>query len=317
MPVNAPIVLAPAGLTRVVHPEAERAVARAAGSRGVPYVVTPWSTFTIEELASAAGGPLWFEVNPMPDPDLVDSLVKRAHDNDFAALVYMVDSPIGGRRERELKRRVIPPRYTIRNVLDSARKPRWSIGFLRTAHLISPRNIDGADFHRSLLPKVAPFPQFGAKITSAAGTWSDLDQVRDTWDRPLAVKGIITAADAVRCVEHGADIVIVSNHGGRQLDGLPATISMVPEIVEAVAGRAQILVDGGVRRGTHIAKAISLGAAGCLVGRPYHYGLAAGGQRGVDRVIEMLCDELDRTLGLLGCTSISDLGPDRLRPTSR
>jgi isopentenyl diphosphate isomerase/L-lactate dehydrogenase-like FMN-dependent dehydrogenase len=314
MPVKAPIVMAPAGLTRVVHPEAERAVAKAAGARGIPYAVTPWSTFTIEELAAAATGPLWFEVNPMPDFALVESLVKRAHAADFAALLYMVDCPIGGRHERELRRQIIPPRYTPRNVIDGALHPRWAINFLKTAHLISPRNLDGAEFPRHLFPRPGPFPAFGAQLGSPAGTWDDLRRVRDLWDRPLGVKGVMSPADAVRSVEAGADFVIVSNHGGRQLDSLPATIEILPEIVAAVDGRASVLLDGGVRRGTHIAKALALGASACLVGRPYHYGLAVAGQAGVERVIDMLSDEFSRTMAQLGCPRVSDISTANLRP---
>jgi L-lactate dehydrogenase (cytochrome) len=314
MTIAAPIVAAPAGLTRVVHPEAERAVAKAATAKGIPYAVTPWSTFTIEELAAAASGPLWFEVNPMPDFSLVESLVKRADAADFSALLYMVDCPIGGRHERELRRRIIPPKYTPRNIVDGAMHPRWALNFLRTAHLISPRNLEGADFPRHLVPRPGPFPQFGAQLGSPAGTWDDFRRVRDLWSRPLGVKGIMSADDAVRSVDAGADFVIVSNHGGRQLDSLPATIELLPEIVAAVNGRASVVLDGGVRRGTHIAKALALGARACMIGRPYHYGLAVAGQAGVERVIDMLTDELSRTMALLGCRSVDDLSPAKLRP---
>jgi isopentenyl diphosphate isomerase/L-lactate dehydrogenase-like FMN-dependent dehydrogenase len=308
-----PLVLAPAGLTRVVHRDGEVAVAKAAETYNVPFVITPFSTTTIEELAQSVRSPLWMEVNATPDPKLWETLTARASEAGYAALVFLADTPIGGRRERELRRKVIPPRYTPRNVVDAVQHPNWLYGFFQTAHLIAPRNLEGTDWPRRWWPKVGPIGEFGAKIGTPAGTWEDLKAVRRKWDRPLAVKGIITAADAIKSVDIGADVVILSNHGGRQLDGLPPTIEVLPEIVDAVGDRAEILVDGGVRRGTHIAKALALGARACLVGRPWHYGLGAAGQPGVERVIEMLSDEFSRTLALLGCTSVADLDQSRLR----
>jgi isopentenyl diphosphate isomerase/L-lactate dehydrogenase-like FMN-dependent dehydrogenase len=311
MPIAAPLVLAPAAGTRVVHPEAELAVARAAGNRRVPYVVTARSSFTIEELAEASQGPLWLGIEVIPDPDLMRSLVKRAYDADYAALVFMVDAPVAGSLERSLRRAAIPAKYTPRNVLDAARKPRWGIGFLRTAHLIAARNLGETEVRRSFPPRpVVP----GQKLSSGPKrTWDDLTRVREAWDRPLIVKGILSADDAVHCVDLGADAIVVSNHGGRLLDGAPATISVLAEIVEAVGGRADVLLDGGIRRGTDVAKALALGAAACLVGRPYHYGLAAAGEDGVGRVIDILTDELDRTLAFLGCTSVGELNSSHVR----
>ena len=311
MPLAAPIVLAPAAGTRVVHPEAERAVALAAGERQVPYVVTARASFTIEELAEVAKGPLWFGIEVIPDPDLMTSLVKRADDADYAALVFMVDAPVAGSLERSIRRAAIPAKYTVRNVLDAARKPRWGVGFLRTAHLIAARNLGETEVQRRFPPR--PVVPGQALSSGPKRSWTDLARVREAWDRPLIVKGILSPDDAVRCVELGANAIVVSNHGGRLLDGVPATLSVLEEIVEAVAGRADVLLDGGIRRGSDVAKALALGASACLVGRPYHYGLAAAGEAGVGRVIDIMIAELDRTLAFLGCTSVGELDLSRLR----
>ena len=309
LPVAAPLVLAPAAGTRVVHPDAERAVARAGGQRQVPYAVTARASFTIEELAEASSGPLWFAVEVIPDPDLMKSLLHRAHEANYSALVFMVDAPVAGSLERSLRRATIPAKYTVRNVVDAARKPRWGMGFLRTGHLIAARNLGETE--------VPPRPVVPGQALSSGPkrTWDDLRRVRDHWDRPLIVKGIMSPEDAVRCADLGADGIVVSNHGGRLLDGAPAALSVLPEVVDAVAARADVLVDGGIRRGTDVAKALALGATACLVGRPYHYGLAAGGEDGVGRVIDILTAELDRTLAFLGCTSVGELDASRIRVT--
>ncbi|HVX22612.1 MAG TPA: alpha-hydroxy acid oxidase [Acidimicrobiales bacterium] len=314
-PVAAPLIMGPAGLTRAVHPDGELAVAKAAGQAGLPFCITPWCTFTIEEIAEGSEGPHWFEVGPFADMSLALDLMDRARKADFSGVVFMVDSPVPARHERELRRKVIPPQYTLKNILDGARKPAWGIGFWRTAHLLAPRNLDiAANLPKTFLPKIAPFPQFGAKIGSIPGaSWDHVKQVRDAWDRQLIIKGVISAEDAVKAVEVGADAIIVSNHGGRSQDGFPATLAVLPEVVKAVDGRAEIILDGGIRRGTDIAKALALGARAVAIGRPYHYGLAAGGQAGVERVIELLLTELDRTMGFLGCASVDELGPQHVR----
>lgn len=315
MALAAPLVLAPAAGTRVVHPEAELAVARAAGNHHVPYVVTARSSFTIEELAGAAQGPLWFGIEVIPDPNLMASLVQRAHQADYSALVMTVDAPVGGSLERSLRRGAIPAKYTVGNVVDVARKPRWAAGFLRTAHLLAARNLGESEVRRRFPPR--PIVPGQALSSGAKRSWDDLARVRERWDRPLIVKGILSPEDAVRCADIGADAIVVSNHGGRQLDGAPTSISVIGEIAEAVDGRVDLLLDGGIRRGTDIAKGLALGARACLVGRPYHYGLAAGGEAGVNRVIDLLIAELDRTLAFLGCTSVADLTPDLVRVRRR
>jgi len=310
-PVAAPLFLSPAAGTRVVHPEAELAVARAAGERGVPYAVTARSSFTIEELAEAAKGPLWFAIEVIPDPDLMTSLVKRAYSAGYEALVFMVDAPVGGSLERSLRRGAIPAKYTVRNVLDVASRPQWAAGFLRTAHLIAARNLGEAEVQRRFPPR--PIIPGQALSSGPKRSWDDLARVRERWDRPLIVKGILAPEDAARCIDLGANGVQVSNHGGRLLDAAPATLSVLPDIVEAVGGRGDVLLDGGIRRGSDIAKALALGATACAIGRPYHYGLGAGGEAGVGRVLDILLAELDRTLAFLGSPTVREIGPDRVR----
>jgi isopentenyl diphosphate isomerase/L-lactate dehydrogenase-like FMN-dependent dehydrogenase len=225
-------------------------------------------------------------------------------------LVFMVDAPIGGSLERSLRRGAIPAQYTVRNVLDVARKPKWAAGFLRTAHLIAARNLGETEVRRRFPPR--PVIPGQALSSGPKRSWDDLARVRERWDRPLLVKGILSPDDAARCVDLGADGVVVSNHGGRLLDGAPATLSVLPEIVQAVDGRADVLIDGGIRRGADIAKALALGATACAIGRPYHYGLAAG-EPGVGKVLDILLAELDRTLAFLGCPSVSEISADRVR----
>ena len=311
MSLTAPIVLGPAAGTRVIHPDAEQAVARAAGARQVPYVVTARASFTIEELAEASAGPLWFGVEVIPDAELRRSLLKRAEVAGYDALVFMVDAPVAGSLERSIRRAALPAKYTLRNVLDAASRPRWSAGFLRTAHLIAARNLGDTEVRRRFPPR--PVLPGQALSSGPSRSWDDLRRLREEWERPLLVKGILSVDDAVRCADLGADAVVLSNHGGRLLDGAPAPIAVLEEVVDAVAGRVDVLLDGGVRRGSDVAKALAMGAKACLVSRPWHYGLAAGGEAGVGRVVDLLTAELDRTMAFLGCSSVAELDRSRLR----
>jgi len=316
--VSLPLILAPAGLTRVVHPDGELAVARAAAAKRIPYVIGAFSTFTIEELADS-GADLWFETGPASDEPLRDSLIARAQRSNYGLLVYMADTPVSGRRERELRRGVaFPPRYSARNVLDGLTHPRWGLGWLRSAHKIAPRSVEGAETRRRLLPIVPSIAPFGGRLSNPAATWDDVRRVRNLWDGPFAVKGVMSAADAERAIEHGADVVMVSNHGGRQLDGLPAALSELQQIADVIGDRAELVVDGGIRRGAHIAKAVALGARACMIGRPYHFGLGAGGEAGVAHVIDLLALELERTMALLGRKSITQIDRSciRTRPSA-
>jgi isopentenyl diphosphate isomerase/L-lactate dehydrogenase-like FMN-dependent dehydrogenase len=245
----------------------------------------------------------------------LERLISRAQSSGYASICLSVDGAVSGRRERDLRRGfTMPPRYTLRNVLDGAAHPRWSWGFVTSAY----SSLKIANFSRdaSTPHRMATLSELARDVTTPAGTWDDLRRVRDLWEGTLSVKGIMSAEDAAQAVDAGADLLIVSNHGGRQLESLPASLEVLPEVVAAVGDRAEVLLDGGVRRGTHIAKALALGARACLIARPYLYGLAVAGQHGVERAVEMLTDELDRCLALLGRPTVQDLDRTVLREST-
>lgn len=308
--VELPIILAPVGLCGMVAPRAEVPCARAANRAGAVFTVSTLSTVTLEEVVQEAPGPHWFQLYVHPDRQLTRGLVERARAAGYKALVLTVDVPVVGRRERDFRNGVtIPPKITLRNALDTARKLRWLWNLVRDpiefANFRAPS--DGA--RRRVFGKQAPL----AGLTDATLSWDDLKWFRSLWPGPLAIKGIMTAEDARMAVAHGMDAVIVSNHGGRQLDGVPGAIEVLPEVIDAVDGRAEVILDGGVRRGSDAVKAIALGARACMVGRPYLYGLAADGERGVDQVLSLLRADIERTLTLLGCKTLPALDRSFIR----
>jgi isopentenyl diphosphate isomerase/L-lactate dehydrogenase-like FMN-dependent dehydrogenase len=306
-----PLILAPTGLCGMAAPRGEVLAARAALRTGTVFTLSCMSAVTIEELAREVPGPHWFQLYVWRDRALTRSLVERARAAGYRALVLTADAPVVSHRERDLRNgATIPPRVTWRNLLDSATKLGWlsqmarhpRVDFVNVAHAVrgarrGPLSL-GAYVNRQFDPSV---------------TWDDLDWLRSFWPGPLALKGIMSVEDARRAVEHGVDLLIVSNHGGRQLDGLPAAVEVLPEIAEAVGGRAEIVLDGGVRRGGDVVKALALGARACMIGRPYLYGLGAGGQAGVERAVGMLQAEIDRTLALLGRPTLAELDRTAVR----
>lgn len=296
--LSMPILLAPCGGVRLIHPDGDRAVAMAAGVERTVAVFSSASATPIEEIAKVATGPAWFQLYLHGDRSVTEDLVRRAQEAGFGALFVTIDTPVQGNRERDRRQGVrMPLAPSARNVVhfapQLARHPRWTLGYVR----------DGLPTSFGSLP-----PSVSAKsLASAPMTWSEAAWVRGIWQGPLVVKGILTAADAHLAVEHGADGIVVSNHGGRQLDGTPATLSVLPTVKEAIGGRAQILLDGGIRRGSDAIKGIALGADAVMIGRPYLYGLAAGGSQGVEHVLSLLRTDLKRTLILLGAPSIAAL----------
>jgi L-lactate dehydrogenase (cytochrome) len=307
-----PLMLSPTGLTRLFHPEAEIAVARAAGERGLPYALSTLGTTTIEQLAPIGGGPKLFQLYIFKDRGLTEEFIERARAARYDGLILTVDTLVAGKRERDLASGLsLPPRLTPRSFLDFARKPLWSLpallgrkfDFVNVAHRVAamaagPTSLQAyvnAQFDRSL-------------------TWRDVEWLASRWGGPLAIKGILSPADARHAVDSGADTIMVSNHGGRQMDVALPPITAIPAIADAVGGRATIICDGGIRRGSHIAKALALGADACAIGRSYLYGLAAGGEPGVGRALDILKDEFDRSMILLGAASTRALNPDLLRP---
>jgi L-lactate dehydrogenase (cytochrome) len=309
-----PVLLDPTGLTRVIRTEGELAVARAAGSTGTIYAVSIGASYSLEAIHRAALGPLWFQVYMWRDRDLVRSVVERARAAGYRALLVTIDVPVHGNRERDHRNGMtMPPSISARNFWDSAWRVRWLRDMLLRDKL-TYANLSGI---ASGDTAVSIGSYIDRELSKPATDWSDITWLREIWEGPLLVKGIVRADDGRRAAQAGADGVIVSNHGGRQLDGLPATIEVLPEVVAAVGEQLTVLLDGGVRRGSDVVKALALGASACLVGRPYLWGLAAGGEAGVERVLRILATEVDRTLALLGCPAARDLDQSFVRRRSQ
>lgn len=305
-----PMVLAPTGFARIAHPDGELAVARAAGRLGVPYTLATLATRSIEEVAAVAVGPLWFQVYMWRDRGLVTSLIDRAAVAGYEALVLTVDTPVFGRRERDVRRGyTLPPKIGFDTVVDGVRRPAWTWAFLNSEP-ITFANVSGSGINAGT--SAITLSDYVNSQFDPSLSWDDIDWLRDRWDGPILCKGIATADDAALAVERGVDGIMISNHGGRQLEGAPAPIDVVAEITQKVDGRADVLVDGGVRRGRDIVKALALGATACSFGRPYLYGLGAAGEAGVDQVLDHLNDGVRRTMALVGATDVSQLHRDLL-----
>jgi L-lactate dehydrogenase (cytochrome) len=307
--VALPVVLAPAGLARLVHPQGELAVVRAAGAAGTIFAVSTASSYSLEEIADAATGPLWMQLYLWRSSEVVEGLVRRARDAGYHALVLTIDVPVVGNRERDVRNGVaLPPRVYLDTALDAARRPRWLLDYVRSS-TITFANL--AEIVGSGDPG-AIGTYVDRELNDPSATWERLDWLRRLWDGPLVVKGVLSEHDALEAVRRGADAVYVSNHGGRQLDSSPATLDALPAIVEAVGDRAEVLLDGGVRRGEDVVKARALGARACLVGRPWFMALAAAGEPGVVRMLELFARDIDRTLALVGKPRFDDLDPSVL-----
>ena len=306
VPLAFPLVLAPTGFTRIAHPEGELAVARAAQRAGIPYALSTLGTRSIEEVAAVSSGRLWFQVYVWRDRGLVEEMVARAAAAGYEALCLTVDATVIGRRERDVRRGfTLPPKLGLETIIDGILHPSWTWAFARSepikfANVTGESVGDGTDAV-SLAEYVNG--QFDPGLS-----WRDLEWLRSVWDGPIVIKGIQAVEDAVVAATEGADAIVVSNHGGRQLDSAPATLDLIPPIVDAVGDRLEVVVDGGVRRGADIVKALALGARAAMAGRAYLYGLGAGGERGVDHVLAMLDADVRRTMALIGAATVADLG---------
>ncbi len=303
--IETPVLLSPTGMAGLCWPKGEAAAARAAHEAGTIYTLSTHSSCSIEEVAAGAPGPLWFQLYVWQNRDLTRSFVERARAAGYRALLLTVDVPVISRRERDLRNGfTVPPRLTARNVLDTVRR----VGWIRRV-LFGPRltlaNLVGAP--GAPRTDIVTLAGVANRQVDPSIAWGDLVWFRSLWSGPLLLKGVLTAADARRAAEHGVDGLVVSNHGGRQLDGVPATIEALPEIVDAVGGRIDVLLDGGVRRGADVVRALALGARAVMVGRPYLYGLAAGGPAGVRHAIDTLAREVDQVLALVGVPRVGDL----------
>ncbi len=298
-----PILLAPTGLTGLAHWRGEVAAARAAESRGTRLVLSSAASYSIEEVAAATERSHFFQLYPWRDRELMASLIDRAAAAGFGAMMVTVDVPVPSNRELEQRQGMgMPPVLTPARLLDGARRPRWWYAFLKYQR-VSLRNLGGEYGVR--------FGVRGAQrqlgLWRPDLDWNDLAWLRRRWDGPMFVKGVLDPEDAERCFEIGAEGVVVSNHGGRQLDGAPASLDALPAIAEAVSGRGQVVFDGGIRRGSDVIKALCLGADAVMIGRPFVYGLAARGERGVAEVLGILTAEIERNLVLMGCPSVAAL----------
>ena len=300
-----PLVLAPTGFTRIADPAGELAVARSAQRAGLPYTLSTLSTRSIEEVRAVSDGRLWFQVYAWLDRGLVQEMIDRAASCRYEALVLTVDTAVFGRRERDVRRGFsLPPAVGPGTLIDGATHPSWTWQFLRSDP-IRFANVVGRDVGDGSSPiKLADYinTQFDPGLS-----WRDIDWLKSVWDGPIIVKGIQTVDDARRAAEAGVEAIVLSNHGGRQLDGSPPTLSLVAPVAQAVAGRIQVICDGGVRRGSDIVKALCAGADAVMAGRAYLYGLGAGGEKGVDRVLEWLQNDMVRTMHLIGAGRVTDL----------
>jgi L-lactate dehydrogenase (cytochrome) len=303
-PLPLPLILAPTGFTRVVSPEGELAVARAAARAGLPYTLSTMGTRTIEEVAAVSDGPKWFQVYVWRDRALVKDMLQRAQSAGYEGIMITVDTAVLGRRERDVRAGfTMPPQLGPGTLLDGALHPAWTLAFARS-EAITFANVVG---HGGDAISLSGFvtEQFDPSLS-----WADIEWFRDNWNGPIMVKGIQTVDDAQLAVEHGIDGIALSNHGGRQLDGAPPPIELVAPVRSAVGDKITVICDGGVRRGSDIVKALALGADACMIGRAYLYALAAAGETGVTWLLKNLRAGVERTMVLAGATSLDDLTPD-------
>ena len=308
--ITLPLIIAPTGLAGLLWRKGELALARAAERAGIPYCLSQMAACSIEEVAGATTLPFWFQTYLYKDRALNESLMQRAASAGCQVLVVTVDTKAPGPRDRDVRNGfTVPPRLTLRNLLDMAWRLRW-LRSVAWGPRVTFANLAGTAVKTDDIIDIARFAAAQADLTV---DWSHIDWCRTRWRGNLALKGILAPEDAQVAVEHGVDAVIVSNHGGRQVDGAPSALAALPAVVDAVRGRAEVILDGGVRRGSDVLKALALGAHACMTGRPFLYGLAAGGERGVAQAIALFAAEIDNNLALLGRPSARALDRTALR----
>ena len=316
--LSMPVILAPVGSCRLMYPRGEEAAARAAGEAGIICTLSTLSGCRLEDVAVASGGPVWYQLYLVGGRDCALAAIERARQG-FSALVVTIDTPVAGFRERDIRngvKELLSGKFgaMLPFVIQLLIRPRWLAAFLMDGGLMKFENV--------VISGKGPMPYVDvtAALEQSVVTWDDLKWIRQAWNGPVVIKGIHTGEDARRAVDIGADALVVSNHGGRQLDRVPPSLQVLPEVVAAVGDRIEVLLDGGIRRGSDIVKALCLGARAVMIGRAYAYGLGAAGSAGVERIIDILRADMIRTLKLLGCPSIAaldqsfiDVPPDWLK----
>ncbi|MGB6521404.1 MAG: alpha-hydroxy acid oxidase [Candidatus Cybelea sp.] len=304
--IDLPFLLAPVGSSRLFFPRGECVAAKQAGKAGTGYILSTLSGCRLEEVKISSKGPAWYQLYLLGGREAAQDAIRRARAAGYSALVVTIDTAVAGQRERDLRnggRELVSgrPLQMLPYAWQMLVRPAWMVDFLRDGGMMKFPNV--------VIPGKGPLPyeDVGAALERSTVTWEDLGWIRKTWGGPIVIKGVLTAEDAQRSIDAGAEAIVVSNHGGRQLDGVAPTLAALPEVVDAVDGRAEVYLDGGIRRGSDVVKALCLGARAVLVGRAYAYGLGAAGGPGVLRAIEILRSGVVRTLRLLGCGDVSAL----------
>jgi L-lactate dehydrogenase (cytochrome) len=308
-PASLPLSLGPIGLCGMQHGDGEILACRAAQAAGIPFCLSTLSIGSIEDVAAAVQKPFWFQLYVMKDRGFVRALIERAIAAKCSALVLTIDLQVLGQRHADIRNGMtVPPEIRLHNLLDIASKPAWALSVLRgkrkTFGNVAGR-VPGMDNVNSLAGWIAG--QFDPGLN-----WKDVEWIRSLWPGKLIIKGILDVEDAKLAAKSGASAIVVSNHGGRQLDGAPSSISMLPKVADAVGAEIEIMVDGGIRSGQDVLRALALGARSCMLGRAYIYGLGAGGQAGVAKAIDIIAKELDVTMALTGTRHLADIGPQVL-----
>ncbi len=304
--VSAPLVLAPIGLCGMQFGDGEILSARAANAAGIPFTLSTMSICSIEDVAEATGKPFWFQLYVIRDRGFSKDILARAANAKCNVLVLTVDLQVLGQRHRDIKNGMtVPPEIRVKNILDIATKPAWAWSILKG----KSKTFGNLAGHIKGMESVTQLSKWTADQFDPALNWKDVEWIKKIWPGKLVIKGILDVDDAKTAVKLGADAIVVSNHGGRQLDGAPSSISALPAIAQAVGSDTEVLFDGGIRTGADIVRALALGARGCMIGRAYIYGLGAGGEAGVAKAIDILSKELSVTMALTGVTSIDGIGP--------
>ncbi len=313
-PAAMPFVLAPVGLTGMQHGDGEIYACRAAQAAGVPYTLSTMSICSIEDVAANVEKPFWFQLYVMRDRGFIKALIERAIAAKCSALVLTVDLQVIGQRHADIKNGMtVPPQWTLSKFIDFATKPAWVSGVLRGKR----RTFGNIASQMKGTDDITQLAQWTNSQFDTTLNWKDVEWVRAIWPGKLIIKGILDVEDAKLAAQTGAQALVVSNHGGRQLDGAPSSISVLPEIVEAVGSQMEIMFDGGIRTGQDAVRALALGAKSCMIGRAYVYGLGAGGQAGVAKALDLLAKEMETTMGLCGVNTIAEVDRHILRDDGR